>query len=473
MLQSRPSPRRAVRALLLVLLLPLVASLTAVPASSRPLDGSDSRSASRAQPPVAGWSAGPARRARLEHVRTAHRGAALLLGKRAAGPVATNGPRLRRAGTVGTRYAARVWVRGSRTGERVVLTVRERAHGKVVGKARAARTLRTGVWTKVTTRLHRTVAGSRFRLRVALPQRNRSDRLLIDDARLVRKAGASRDCFNQRGVPSCGALVGAAYGANTDPARLESDTGHPLALRRTYFTASQVSSAVRIARTDLASGRLPWISFKLPHSWESMAAGAGDAWARSLARQLATLPGPVWVAFHHEPEGDGDIDAWRAMQERLAPLVRSTAPNVAYTVVLTGWNQLYGEKQYRLDSMWPRGVHVDVAGFDVYNQLGVVKNGVTNVKGTDLASSYFAPISRWAKARGIAWGLAETGYTDHASTRDPDWIRRTFRDLSGYGGVAFTYFNTTLNSIAPWDLSTSTKLTAFSRAQAESLRLPR
>ena len=37
---------------------------------------------------------------------------------------------------------------------------------------------------------------------------------------------------------------------------------------------------MRLAEADLAAGRLPWISFKLPYSWPDMAAGKGDAWAR-------------------------------------------------------------------------------------------------------------------------------------------------------------------------------------------------
>ena len=50
------------------------------------------------------------------------------------------------------------------------------------------------------------------------------------------------------------------------------------------------------------------MSFKLPHSWGEMAAGAGDAWAKNLAARFGRLNGPVWLAFHHEPEGDG-LDA--------------------------------------------------------------------------------------------------------------------------------------------------------------------
>ena len=40
-----------------------------------------------------------------------------------------------------------------------------------------------------------------------------------------------------------------------------------LGVRRTFWGRPDVYKAVSIATTDLAKGRLPWISFKLPHSW--------------------------------------------------------------------------------------------------------------------------------------------------------------------------------------------------------------
>ncbi len=256
---------------------------------------------------------------------------------------------------------------------------------------------------------------------------------------------------SKRGIP-CAPYLGMAYGSNTDPSSLEKNLGAPLGVRRTYYRADQVAGAVRNAKADLAAGRLPWISFKLPSSWSAMASGSGDAWARDIAAQLAKLNGPVWVAFHHEPEGDGAISDWRKMQERLAPIMRKGAPNVAFTVVLTGWHQFYGPSEYSLDNIWPRNVQVDVAGFDVYNSHGVVKNGKV-LKPTDMDEAYFAKIDKWADQKGVAWGLAETGYTDTAVKEDPTWIARTTREMAARGGVAMTYFNTSLNSIAPWNLN--------------------
>ena len=258
--------------------------------------------------------------------------------------------------------------------------------------------------------------------------------------------------YTERGIPRCGVLAGAAYGSNSDPSAWERSMGHSLGVRRTYWTGENVPAAVAAAKVDLARQRLPWLSFKLPHSWEGMAAGRGDAWARDLARQLSLLEGPVWVAFHHEPEGDGDVRAWTAMQERLAPIIRETAPNVAYSVILTGWHQVEGPQEFSLNSIWP-DTKVDIAGFDVYDKSGMTRNGERVDSSTDFEREYFAVFRRFAKEKDMAWGLAETGQTHHSALVEPNWALRTYLSVLRYGGIAFTYFNSRLNSTDPWHLT--------------------
>jgi hypothetical protein len=199
-----------------------------------------------------------------------------------------------------------------------------------------------------------------------------------------------------------------------------------------------------------------------------MANGKGDAWVTDLARKLSRLDGPVWVAFHHEPEGDGDIKEWTRMQAHLAPIVRSTASNVAYTIVLTGYDELYGPAKYRLSSLWPKHTKIDVAGFDVYDKYGVVKNGKRFSTHTDMLHNYFKPFGTWAKAHGVAWGIAETGFSDQSFAHQPSWPTDTYNQLVRTGGVAFTYFNTKLNSISTWALTTAGKQAAFAAALAKA-----
>jgi hypothetical protein len=269
-----------------------------------------------------------------------------------------------------------------------------------------------------------------------------------------------------RGLPSCGAYVGAAYGANSSVNAWESRMGRRLGVHRTFWGGYSVASAIRTARADAAHNRLPWLSFKPPYSWAQMAAGRGDAWARGLARRIKTVKGPVWVAIHHEPEGDGNIQTWKAMQKRLAPIMRATAPNLAYTIILMGYHEFYGAAQYRLSNIWPK-TKIDVAGFDLYEGYGV--KGKTTFK--TWHRSYFLPIERWARRAHVAWGLAETGYSDPASRRQPGWMRKVYKQLVNHGGKAFTYFNTNLNSVANWKLSTASKQAAFTRLIRSAPRL--
>jgi hypothetical protein len=259
--------------------------------------------------------------------------------------------------------------------------------------------------------------------------------------------------YSTRGIPRCGVLLGAAYGSNTDPTSWEESMGHPLGVHRTYWAGDEVGEAVATARADLAHQRVPWISFKLPHSWAEMATGSGDAWARDLALQLSKLPGPVWVAFHHEPEGaGGDIREWTAMQERLAPIVRGTAPNVAYSIILTGWNQFYGPREYSLKALWPH-TDIDLVGFDVYNRLGAPDgDGHTIAERTRFKARYFPRFQQFAEQHHVAWGLAETGNTDVSARTEPWFVQHVYNSVRKHGGVAVTYFNSTLNSTAPWRL---------------------
>lgn len=282
--------------------------------------------------------------------------------------------------------------------------------------------------------------------------------------------------FTRRGIPSptCGALLGAAYKSNTDPTRWEAELGRPLGVRRTYWAADQVRAAVTVASDDITAHRIPWISFKVPYRWADMAAGKGDDWVRDLATRLSRLDGPVWLAFHHEPEGDGEIAAWTSMQEHLAPIVRGLAPNVAYTAILTGLHQVSGDPRYRLDSVWP-DTTIDVAGFDPYNWYGTRNaEGVLDTTKVDMKKTYFDPISRWAAAKGVAWAVAETGYTDAAHAADPTWLPRTFEALTADHGVAMAYFDTSLNSESTWTwvLGSPAKRAAFATALSESARVP-
>jgi hypothetical protein len=268
-----------------------------------------------------------------------------------------------------------------------------------------------------------------------------------------------------RGIPSCGAFLGAAYGSNADVNPWEKTMGKNLGVHRTYWGSGSAASAARSAAADVAKHRVPWMSFSAPYSWSQMASGKGDAWAKTLATKMKSVGGPVWVAVDHEPENDGgDIQVWKKMQAHLAPIMRAAAPNLGYSIILMGYHQLYGAKKYALSATWPN-TKIDVAGFDIYEKYGVQKKGQAMTKEwKNLKGGYFPKLQAWSKSSGVPWGLAETGYSDPAAKAKPGWISQTYKDMDAAGGIAFSYFNTNLHSQANWKLSTTAKKNAFTSA---------
>lgn len=274
--------------------------------------------------------------------------------------------------------------------------------------------------------------------------------------------------LSERGLPrGCGTLFGSSLTWNGDPTTWESQLGDHLGVRRTYWSASQVDAAVRNVKADVAAGRIPWISFKAPLSWSEMAAGAGDAWATDLATQLAAVDGPVYLAIHHEPEKDGDITQWTAMQEHLAPLIRAKAPNVAYSIIVTGWNAFYGsDPSLRLEAEFPN-TQIDLIGLDVYNKYGNADGVMVH---TDMKARFYDLLAPFAEAHGAAWGIAETGYTPAASADYPAWVSDSYDQMVASGGAVMSYWNSTMNDTT-YALDTDEELRYFGNALHRSPKL--
>ena len=132
------------------------------------------------------------------------------------------------------------------------------------------------------------------------------------------------------------------------------------------------------------------------------------------SRQLAVLDGPVWIAFHHEPEGDGPIGDWTAMQGQLAPIVHARSDNIAYSVIYISYDAFYGETQYRLANTWPGDDNVDILGLDMYNNYGVTRSGVVGTKMLD-PGKYMDLATAWAQQHGVRW-VSPRSATPRSST---------------------------------------------------------
>lgn len=301
--------------------------------------------------------------------------------------------------------------------------------------------------------------------------------------------------FSSRGIPLNGqTLFGAAVW--DEPEAFEAKVGGKLGVRRSYYSPSQVKSAVSRAAADLSAGRLPWIVFKPPYSWKDMAKGRGDGWARDLANRMGALNGPVWLAIHHEPEGKGPASDWRAMQQRVAPILRAKS-NIAFSIILMGWYQFFsGKSEYSMEAYWPGKEYVDIAGFDPYNWYGTTSKSGKKKYTWDELDWYYEAITDWLAKTGnqsVKWAVAETGYTDKAaslkqnflapsgkrvSTRGSgaDWLTRAYDDMKKRGGIALSYFNVSPSVLGEsstwsWPIGANPKIGVYSKILARSDRI--
>lgn len=259
--------------------------------------------------------------------------------------------------------------------------------------------------------------------------------------------------------PTTGMLVGAAVGGNADPAPIEKALGKPLDLHRTYWSGSQVAKAVAVAKADIAAKRIPFLTFKLPYSWADMAAGKGDAWAKDLGAKLAALGGPVWLDFHHEPEGDsnGTAAQWTAMQQRIIPLAAQGKVKVG--VCYTGYPQTHGDATWAFEKTFPKAAQF--LAVDIYQMYGTVnKNtGVRLLKWSPL-EDYYGQVDAFAEKVGVPWLLGECGVTDEALVAKPSALADLFTAARNNGCAGLAYFSSSLNSSGSWPL-TGAKLAAF------------
>ncbi|HCJ54899.1 MAG TPA: carbohydrate-binding protein CenC [Glutamicibacter sp.] len=402
----------------------------------------------------------------------------------------------------GAKYTMTAWVKAKNPG--IGGHLRVRAVSGTTETHRQYFKLDNTEWTKVSFTFANKNAGAKFDLNVIGYALNSSNALYVDDVSLmaadpttahtppktstnpnpdatptpdVNQAEPSEiggyltnnGTYSKIGIPSKDAYFGAAVGSNTDPSSFEEEVGGKLGIRRTFYQANQVDNAVRNATTDLKNDRLPWISFKLPYTWKEMTAGKGDAWAKDLTAKLDALNGPVWIAFHHEPETEQNIADWTAMQKRLSPIVKQNSDNIAFTTILMGYHQLYGENQYSLENTWPGDGLVDIVAFDVYNYQDTVKKG--KVQKASSMDAYFEHLAAFAEKHNVHWGVAETGLNDTAAKNSPEWMEETYQQIVNRGGVAMSYFNTHLNSSTSWAISDSLKTKQFADVLESSAKM--
>jgi len=268
------------------------------------------------------------------------------------------------------------------------------------------------------------------------------------------------------GQPAPGTLYWGATSPNNDiETRHEGPSGHVLALRRSYYQWSQrTTGMVNVARTDLAAGRLPWISVKTP-TWSEMAAGAHDAEIDQMLNALGALPGPVWLTVFHEPENDPDVGTPAqhvAMNRRVRDRMTALGiHNVALGPCLMSFTFKKGSGRNPAD-WWADGIY-DFFGVDHYSRS----------EQTTLTDDAWTDIRRFAAERGVNVAVGEWGQrgTDAAAGQKVhDWFEAGIAsgtDGQGARVVGLSAFDSGLNSPdGSWELE-GAQLTAFHEVMAD------
>ena len=252
-------------------------------------------------------------------------------------------------------------------------------------------------------------------------------------------------------APSSEPILLGAGGGNIDRTKTGVD------IDRWYGGAGDVDKAITKAKANHAAGVRTWLSFKLPYSWAQMASGTGDAWAKDLFTKLDALNFEVWVAFHHEPEGDGVMTDWRKMQDRLSRMVPGgTAGDIKFWLIVTGWHQENGTTaSYKWDVIYPTGAPIYGIAYDYpYLQYGYAwENGVktTTMDTNWVEGSVWADkLAARAKSYGVKAAVGEYGYSDEAFAKDKQWLDRFIDSAKANNLLAVSYFDTQLNSKRSW-----------------------
>lgn len=233
------------------------------------------------------------------------------------------------------------------------------------------------------------------------------------------------NCFPGDPRPFFKAYWGASLEGNGSPSRHEGPTGVSLSSRRTYWqwddAINASSNMYATIRNDLQNNRLPFISFKPPvtagSAWQKVADGQYDTELRAIISRLesigTTYQKPIWVVFHHEPEGGGTSGntpddpggpvAWRAMQHKFRDLMTSLGTrHLAFMPILMSytWNPSSGRDP---NLWWEPGV------WDAF----VVDHFQTNAGGTMFSDGTWNAFVSWIKdpSRNLPFGTGEWGNT--------------------------------------------------------------
>ena len=176
--------------------------------------------------------------------------------------------------------------------------------------------------------------------------------------------------------------------------------------RRVFGQLGSPEKALQIAREELAAGRMPVVSFKVPGTdWAGAAAGRYDERLRYVTRELAAPGGRVFLTLHHEPASDGTPTDYAAMMRHTLPIL-SAPENIDAGPILNGFwwsNTGQGLSDVEIARWLPPDVLAasELVAADTYQ----TRSGDRFIEGADTKIVNF---SAWARRVGVErLGVAE------------------------------------------------------------------
>jgi hypothetical protein len=210
---------------------------------------------------------------------------------------------------------------------------------------------------------------------------------------------------------------------------------------------------------SVASGHIPLLSWNTRKksggivSWSSIAAGDHDAWIRRQARNLRAAGWRGFIAFHHEPEKDGNAADWKAAFNRVHKIFHNTGvTRFRWLVTLTAatYSGENGGPGLWLPAKW------DVLGVDGYN-----RNFCGSSNGWRSFEEVFGPARRYAKRRSRRLFIQEYGSVESTPGRKAQWIDRARSVLKSWPEVAGVSYNHEATDCVYWIDSSRSSFHAF------------
>jgi hypothetical protein len=242
--------------------------------------------------------------------------------------------------------------------------------------------------------------------------------------------------------------------------------GSSIGLRRTFYQWGDAKREDKEIQTDVAAGRLPWVSFKPiggASGWQAVAEGRYDADIRARAQRYAGYRKPVISTFHHEPHNEGgDPLQWAAAYSHIYDVMDAETglKNVTFAPIIGEWEFNPYNRNRRPEKFATKAVleRMPFFGVDLYQ--------TANGEGFSTRLTRVLDFLEYHGAEDPMVGIGETGCCLAESAHPEKWLQANWdwaaQNTDKIG--AMSYYDSTLNSEAGhvWALDeTPEKLATF------------